>query len=369
VFRFLSKSIYDIDPGAFGLDISDESFKFTQLGHRKRGLSLKAFGAGDFPKGAFVDGEIKHEDEVASILKMAFDKPLQGRLSTQHVVCSLPEEHSFTRVIQLPKMDAEQVKEAVKWEAEQHIPMNINDVYLDWQIVDVGGKDIPHQDILISAVPKRLVDGYISMLKKCNLVIKSLEVESVAVSRALVQNLETNEPILLVDLGATRTSFIIFSGTALPFTSSVPVAGNSMIDAISKNYGVDGKEAKRLFYDVGLDKNKEGGRVYKALEPIAKDLAKQIKNYISFYEGHSEHEHRKNGPVSIKKILLCGGVSNLTGLNVYLSLALGVSAEIGNPWTNILKSPLREVPGLSYRKSLGYTTALGLGLSGVSEKK
>ncbi len=363
----MARAFYEIEPDAFGLDISDESFKFAQLEKKRRGLALAAFGASSLPKGFIAEGEIKNEDEVARALAAALAHPQQGSISTHHVVCSLPEEHSFTRIIQLPRMKGDEMKEAVKWEIEQNIPMHINDVYYDWQLVDAGDARVPHQDVLISAVPKKLVDGYIAVLKKCDLVIKSLEVESVAVSRALVKGLRTEGPVLLVDLGATRTSFIIFSGTALQFTSSIPLAGNKMIEAISSGLGVDAQEAKKLFFDAGLDRNQDGGRAFKALEPLAKDLGEQIRNYISFYEGHSLHEHRNTGSVAVEKVLLCGGVSNLTGLNVYLSVALGISVEVGNPWENILTAPLKEVPGLPYRRSLGYTTALGLALSGVQK--
>ncbi len=370
MFRFLSKNLFEVNPDAFGLDISDESFKFVELESVRKNVRLTAFGFGDIPKGMIVDGEIKDGDEVARVLKDAFQKPTQGKLSTNHVVCSLPEEHTFTRVIQLPKMTETEAHEAVRWEIEQNIPMNIDDVYYDWQLVDLGNLSINHLDVLISAAPKKLVDNYLSMLKKCNLMPKSLEGESVAVSRAIVKNLHSDGPILVVDLGATRTSFIIFSGSTMQFTSSIPIAGNKMITAIAASLKIDHKDAKQLFYDIGMDKSKDEIRIYPILEPIVNDLTEQIKNYIVFYEGHSVHEHALVGkPVAVQKIILCGGVSNLNGLAVYLSMALKIPVEIGNPWVNILKEPLREIPGLSYKNSLSYTTALGLGLSGIRKIK
>ena len=248
--------------------------------------------------------------------------------------------------------------------------MNIADVYYDWQLVDLGNQNIGHMDILISAAPKKLIDSYLSMLRKCNLLAKSLEGESVAVSRAIVKDLHSDGPILIVDLGATRTSFIIFSGSTMQFTSSIPVAGNKMIAAIAASLKIDHENAKQLFYEVGMDKTKEEGKVYPVLEPIIGDLTEQIHNYIVFYEGHSVHEHALAGkPVEVRKIILCGGVSNLNGLAVYLSLALKIPVEVGNPWVNILKEPLREIPGLPYKKSLSYTTALGLGLSGIRKNQ
>src|SRR3989344_1318040 len=365
--RFLSKNLYEIEPDAFGLDISDESFKFAQLRTRGGNAKLVAFGFVHFPKGLIMDGEIKDEQATADILAAALRKPAQGKLTTRFVVCSLPEEHSFIRVLQLPPMAESEVSEAIKLEIEQNIPLHINDAYYDYQILNSPDQKTQHLDILTSAAPKKLADGYISLMQKCGLRLKSLEVESVSVSRALVEKGASADPILIIDLGATRTSFIIFSGSGLQFTSSVPVAGNKMVEMIMAHTNTDRKEAKRLFYDVGLDKSADGGITFNIIEPIIKDLVEQIKNYIFFYESHSAREHSLSGGPAVKKILLCGGVSNLTGLNVYLSLALKIPVEIGNPWINILKPPLKEVPGLTFRISLGYTTALGLALSGVQK--
>ncbi|MCR4322758.1 MAG: type IV pilus assembly protein PilM [Candidatus Azambacteria bacterium] len=367
MFGSVFQNLHAGESDAVGLDISDETFKFVQLKKGRHGFALAAFGEGDFPKELIVSGEVKQEAEVVKILKDAFARPLYGKLTARHIVCSLPEEHSFTRVIQLPKMSMSEAKEAIKWEIEQSIPMGINDVYYDWQLVEMEQQGVGHQDVLISAAPRKIVDGYVSVIKKCGFIPRALEVESVAVSRSLVKDLKTDAPVLLVDIGATRTSFIIFSGTALQFTSSVPVAGNKMIAAISSVCTVKEEEAKKLFYDIGLDKNQQEGKVYAALEPIASDLANQIRSYVAFYESHAMHEHRKEGSVAVAKILLCGGASNLNGLNVYLGLALKIPVETGNPWTNILKEPLKEVPELSYRRSLGYTTVLGLALSGIQK--
>ena len=367
MLNFFSKSLYEIEPDAFGLDISDESFKFVQLKRGKNETRLSCFSFGDFPSEVMINGEVKDEDAIVKNLQSAFLNPKFGKLTSRYTVCSMPEEHSFIRVIQLPKMSIKETKEAVKWEVEQNVPMDINDVYYDWQAAQVEDKNINHQDILISATPKKIADSYMSILKKCGLLVKALEVESVAVSRSLVPDLKTDGPVLLVDLGATRTSFIIFSGSAIQFTSSLPVAGNKMIEAIMGMLKTDRIEAKRLFYDVGLDKQADGGRAAAALYPMVSDLAGQIKEYISFYESHAAHEHALKSGTSVKKILLCGGASNLTGLTIYLASILKIPVEAGNPWVNILKGNIREVPALPYRRSLSYTTALGLALSGIQK--
>lgn len=364
MFKFLFKNLYDIEPNSFGLDLSDMSFKFAQLKKIKKKIDIVSFGSGDVKSGIIENGEIKDEDTLAQILGSALNNPAKGNISTRYVVCSLPEQHSFIRVLQLPKMSYEETKEAIKWEIEQNIPLGINEVYFDWQIIN-NDKNRDHQDISIAAVPKNIVDPYISVLKKADLVPVALEVESIAVARSVVKNLLTDAPVFLVDIGGTTTSFIIFSGSTIRFTSSVSVAGDAMVEAISKSVGVDKNQANKLFYEVGLDKSLDpDGKVGQALINVLSELALQIENYISFYQSHSEHDHSLK-ETGIKKIILSGGAANTTGIAAYLSLALKIPVELANPWVNILEEPLKEIPDLSYRKSLSYTTALGLALRDI----
>ena len=362
MFKFLFKSLYEVEPEFFGLDLSDESFKFVQLKKVGVGFDMSSFGSRPIKKEIIIRGEIKKEDELVEILKAGLSDPEKGKLTTKYVVCSLPEEHSFIRVLQLPKMSIDEVTEAIKWEIEQNIPLGIDEVYFDWQIINNTDIKLDHQDILIAAIPRTVVDPYVSVLRKSGLIPIAMEVESISIVRSVIKDLLTNSPELVVDIGATRTNFIIFSGRSLRFSSSVSTAGNKMMEAIAKEFGVSEEEAKKIFYKIGLDSEEDPeGRVKKVLMPILKELSDQIENYVSFYSSHLLHDHavkRKN----IEKILLSGGVANLAGITAYLSSALKISVEPANPWTNILKEPLNEVPDMSFDKSLRYTTALGLAL-------
>ena len=219
------------------------------------------------------------------------------------------------------------------------------------------------------------------MLKLAGLRPKVLEIESLAIARALIKDGITTQPILLIDLGATRTSFIIFSGQSLRFTTSIPVSSTSFSEIISKNLGVTLAEAERLKIKHGLEEKvkikigeektelkRERGRIFEALIPTLVDLVQQIKRYLDYYQAHAEHEHLPPDGKGVSKILLCGGGANLKGLCQLLSLELKIPVEIGNPWVNILIKEKKEVAELSFEESLKYTTALGLALRGIKEK-
>ncbi|MCP6719161.1 MAG: type IV pilus assembly protein PilM [Patescibacteria group bacterium] len=378
--------LFKLKPESFSLDISDLSLKIINLKKGRRGLSLASFGEQDIAPGIIRGGEIIKENDLAEIIKVVVEKVKGEKLKTRYVVASLPEEKAFFQVIQMPKIQKEDLKSAVIYEAENYIPLPIENVYLDFQIIKPIQDGLDHFDILISAMPKLTVDSYVSSLKLAGLEPLVLEVESLAIIRALIKGGITTHPTLLIDFGATRTSFIIFSGRSLRFTSSISVSSSNFTEIISKSLGISLTKAEELKIRHGLEekikikkegpskKEKERGKVFEALIPVLVDLTQQIKKHLYYYQTHDSHEHlssvkkietssltKQTNIKGVSKILLCGGGSNLKGLPEFLSLELKIPVELADPWVNVLaKDPgILEVPS---RESLGYTTAIGLAL-------
>jgi len=354
---------------AFGLDISDLSLKIIKLKKKGKAFDLTSFGTEKIKPGIIKKGEIKNEKALVKIIREAITKVKGERLKTKYVVASLPEEEAFLQVIQMPKIPKEDLKSAVTYEAENYIPLPIEQVYLDSQIVPSTDNHSDHFDVLIAALPKKTVDSYTSCLKKSNLKPLALEVESLAISRALVKNEVTTFPVLLIDLGATRTSFVVFSGHSLRFTSSISVSSQNFTEVISKVLEVNLTKAEELKIKYGLQPEiKKGKKVLEVLIPAFTDLVQQIKKYLIYYQTHASHEHLPPDGKGVRKIFLCGGGAKLKGLTAYLSSQLKIPVEIGNPWINILSpslQPKEEALIYEKEKSLEYTTALGLALKGV----
>jgi len=355
-----------LKPEAFGLDISDLSLKIVKLKKKRDLFSLASFGETEIKPGIIEGGEIKNVEALGKIIKEAVSKVKGEKIKTKYVVCSLPEEKAFLQIIQMPMMKEEELKKAVYFEAENYIPLPMEEVYLDYQIVKPAVDHLDHFDVLIMAMPKKIIDPYVLALKKAGLIPQVLEIESQAIARALVKNFVSPFPLLLIDLGATRSSFIIFSGYSLRFTSSISVSSQKFTNLIAKNLKIDLKEADKLKIKSGL---KEGEKIFEILSPLLKNLIKEIKICLFYYHTHIHHEHLPLDGKEVEKIYLCGGGANLKNLTNFLSPELKIPVELGNPWSNILPEPLKEVPELSYEKSLAFTTALGLALRGIESYK
>jgi type IV pilus assembly protein PilM len=268
----------------------------------------------------------------------------------------------------MPKMSEKELRSAVPFEAENYIPLTIDKVYWDFQTIDAhkeGGAN--HLDLLINVMPKPIVDSYVYAIKKAGLVPAILEVESQAIVSALVKEKEILPPTIFIDLGQDNTSFIIFSGGSIRFTSSLSVYSGQMTQTISSKLGVDLKEAEKLKLTCGLVPGGEKKYDLKVcLDPILYNLADEIKRYISFYKGHTSHEYSLTDK-KIEKVVLSGGGANLKGLPEFLFNELKIPVEFGDPFTNVV---IQKKKGLQIpkEKALSFTTAIGLALRGVNDE-
>ncbi len=355
---------FDQKLAVFGLDLSDISLKVAQLKPEGRGLALANYGRQEVPRGVIEGGAIKKVDELANIIKKGVSDVNGLPINTKYCVVSLPETESFVRVIQLPKMKSNELKEAVRWELENEIPLPIDQVYFDWQIVEPFGVSADHYDILTGALSRSLVDPYLEVFKEAGLRPLVFEIESVATSRALIKDEFVPQPVMIIDIGARRTSFIIFAGRTIHFTASSPISNEYLVKEIAKHLDVSLGRAKELKFEAGFEKDREGEKVFQSLLPSMNELVNQIEKYIDFFRTHGLGGQSETRDIS--KILLCGGGANLSGLPSFLSGALNLPVEVGNPWVNILEPAPESIPELSYEQSISYTTVLGLALRGAT---
>lgn len=348
---------------AFGLDLSDLSLKIIKLKKKGHEIALASLCRKEILKGIIEKGRIKKEEELIKIINEAITDIKGEPLKTKFCVVSVPETEAFIRIIQLPLMKKEEIKEAIQWEAEANIPMPLAEIYLDWQII---GEYKDHQNILIGALPKKIVDPYLKVIKKAGLIPLVFEIESIATSRALIKGGFAEKPVLIVDLGAEKTSFIIFSDSTVYFTSNLPIGNNKLAEMVAKTLNISQEEARRLKFEIGLDRTKRGEEVFSALVPSLTELTEKIKECLNFYQ---EHPLLDCSPTDqIDEIILCGGGANLIGLDNFIFSETKTKTRIGNPWINILAPDFKKIPELPYKESTTYATALGLALRGLQGK-
>jgi type IV pilus assembly protein PilM len=226
-------------------------------------------------------------------------------------------------------MSLDELKSAVVFETENYIPLPIDQVYLDFEVIVPIKNSLDHMDILVAATSKKVVDSYVSCLKSAGLIPVALEVKSQSTLAALIKDRTSEFPVAVIDMHENTADFIVFCGHSIRFTCSIPIL---------KPPQAKGKSSDNFIT--------------------------QIKKYIDFYQEHASHEHLFN-PSGIKKIILCGEGSLSKGLSEFLTEKLSVQTEIGDPFINFPGARRRKINPEDF---LPFATALGLAAKGVNIK-
>lgn len=321
-----------------GLDIGSASLKAVQL---KKG-TLFAFAYTPAPAGVTVASEDK--EDLAKLSEAIAGLISSGNFDSRDVVVALPESQIFTRVISFPQMEEKEIASAIQNEAQQYIPLPLEQTTLDYEVLGPSEAKSGQIDILLVAAPKILTQRYITVLRRAGLNPISLEPETMALSRSVVG--DTSEaPSMVASIGAKTTNLSIFSGNTLRFTRSISTGGEALVRALSQSLGFEIGQAQEYFKSYGLaarGTSKAEGKVMTAIRPIFDIIVEEIRKSLTFYSSH----HKKQA----RRLLLVGGVANLPGIVVYLSEALGIEVGRGDPWETIIipdQFPKKELAELA----------------------
>ncbi len=318
-----------------GVDVGSTSIKLVELSEEKGLPTLVTYGYAERAMGDIVNGDAKEIlSKVAILLKKLY---VQANVSSYQAVTALPNFSVFNSVITLPMMNKKELDSAIRWEAKKFVPMPIEEIILDWRIIDTIDVDRRRKNyrILLTAAAKNLVRRYVEIFKQADLQLLSLETESFALSRSLIG--KSQATTMIIDTSAVTTDIIIIEKGLPAFNRSIDVGGITISQAIANSLNIDFKRAEQFKRDIGMEGSSKIPRV---IEGILKPVIDEMRYSLRLYQDQSGK--------MVEQVILSGGSAYLPNLADYFSKILNIRVIIGNPWTRIsfpeeLKPALDEV--------------------------
>ena len=335
---------------AVGFDISDTSMRFVELIEGRKGLVIGRFGERSIPRGVIESGEVQKPLDLRAIIN-----DIKKTDNLEFVSVSLPEERAYLFDLKLPVMKYSEIRGAIELLIEEHIPLKADEALFDYDVVKESEAAV---HVNVSAVPRLLVDGYLEAFSGSGITPIAFEIEAQSIARSVVPEGDKSS-CMIVDFGKMRSGIAIVSEGSVEFTSTVPVGGGSLTEAIAKNLKISYDEAEKIKLEKGISGSAASEDLSLALMSTVSILRDEITRHQSYWETHTDESGKKR--TGIQKIYLCGGDSNLAGFAEYLASGLSVPVELANTLINV--NTLAEyVPEISFDNSLRYATAIGLAL-------
>jgi type IV pilus assembly protein PilM len=309
-----------------GLDIGSSAVKAVELKPAGRGYRVAAYGSEPLPPDSIVDGAIIDGAAVADAIRRLFDS---GGIRTKDVAASLSGNAVIVKKITLPTMTAAELAESIFWEAEQFIPFDIQDVNLDYQVLEGGAAGSGTMDVLLVAAKKEKIADYTGVIAQAGRTAVVVDVDAFALQNAYEVNygIEPGSVIVLLNVGASATNINILSGEQSVFTRDVSIGGNAYTEALQRELGLPYDMADQLKRGEAVDGvSFEDARP--VLRAVTENVMLEIQKTFDFFKATASSDH-------ITRIVVSGGASQAEGFTEILGERFGAPVELFDPFKRV----------------------------------
>lgn len=331
---------------SIGLDIGSGHLKVVQLKDIKGGYELELFDMLPLAPELIVDGSVIDSLRLIDSLKELIKK---AKIKTKDAVISIAGHSSvIIKRVSLPEMSEEELSESIKFEAEQYIPFDIEDVNLDFQIL--GPKEEPGQmDVMLVAVKKDIINEYLSVVKEAGLSSVIVDVNSFALENIYEINyeIEPDKNIAIVNIGASTINMNILKGGISVFTRDSAVGSNLHTEALQREFNLTYEIAERLKRGEPVE-NVSPQDALSVMDSASEEIIGEVNRSLEYF-----HE-------DVNEVILSGGCALIANFPKLLAEKIGIEVKVMEPFKNI-KIPKRF--DVTYIEEMAPMAAVAAGLA------
>lgn len=312
--------------GIIGLDIGSSYIKAVQLNETRSGYELELFDMLPISPELIVEGSIIDAIRVTESIRELVKK---AKIKAKNAVISIAGHSSvIIKRISLPEMSEEELSESIKFEAEQYIPFDIEDVNLDFQIL--GPKEEPGQmDVILVAVKKDVINDYVSVVKEAGLQTVVVDVDAFALENMYGINYEIDpgRNIALINIGASTMNMNILRGGVSVFTRDSSIGSNMHTDALQKEFNITYEDAERLKRGEAIEKVKASD-ASSIIMSASVDIFGEVSRSIDYFKSSSVQ-------AEVDSVILSGGCALIQDFPNLLSERIGIEVRVAEPFRNV----------------------------------
>jgi type IV pilus assembly protein PilM len=340
-----------------GLDVGSSSIKMVELEGKSDNLGLVNLGFENLPSDTIIDGQIMELNTVSDVIR---NLCVNHGVNADNVVTGVSGHSVIIKNIVLPRMSREELEESIDWHAEEHIPYDLADVSLDYQVT-AESSEATH--VLIAACKRERIDSIRQAIQLSGRQPVVIDVDTFALQNCYEANYNPSDSdvVTLLNIGASTMNVNIVKGTRSLFTRDINIGGSQFTDVLQRSLGLSQQQAEAVKRGSGSAPNADE----KAIEPLMSNVTEMVANEIQktfdFYRATSEDNH-----TVVQKILISGGGSKLLGLAQELSARLSLPVEVLNPFRNIRVDNRKFDQGYINEIMPEMAVAVGLAIRGVN---
>lgn len=293
---------------AWGIELGTSSIKAVKIQVQKDGLEITDLAVIDLPP---VDEELEQTQEERLETALSQFKDQHG-YKKEPVYISIPGHQSFNRMITLPLLDPKKFRETVQFEAQQQMPISMDDIIWDYQMIDRNPKVGDEVQVSLFAVRKEIVQNYLTLMDTVGLVTAGIQVAPLSIYNFVKHDQKFPKSGVVIDIGANNTDVVIIDENKI-WIRNVPNGGNAITKVLADRFKIPFEEAEKL--KIKAAKSKQAQKIFGVMKPALRELLSEINRSLGFYKS-------QNPKVKINHMLLMGSGSHLLGLKKFFEQQL-----------------------------------------------
>lgn len=341
-----------------GLDIGSSSVKMVELDGKLNSLNLVSLGFENLPSDTIIDGQIMELNTVSDVIQNVCSN---HQIEASQVVTGVSGHSVIIKNIVLPAMSSEELEESIDWHAEGHIPYDLADVSLDYQVT---AESPDSTNVLIAACKRERIDNIKQAIQLAGKQPVVIDVDTFALQNCYEANYDPadSDVVTLLNIGASTMNVNIVKGRRSLFTRDITVGGSQFTDVLQRSLGLNFQQAEAVKRGVA---NAAPDLEEKSIEPLMNNVtevvAMEIQKTFDFYRATTD-----DNETQVQKILISGGGSKLAGLAQDLSQRLELPVEVLNPFRKIYIDQNKFDPDYIKEIVPEMAVAVGLAMRGVN---
>jgi type IV pilus assembly protein PilM len=348
-----------------GLDIGSSAVKAVELAPTGTGFRVTAYGHEPVPADSIVDGSIIDAGAVAESIRRVFEGNGSGKtaFTAKDVCASLSGSAVIVKKITLPVMTPTELAQSIHWEAEQHIPFDIQDVNLDYQILSPGaGPDAAGgMEVLLVAAKKDKIADYTGVIVQAGRIPAIVDVDAFALQNAYELNygFEPGQVVVLLNAGASAININILVGDQSVFTRDISIGGRAYTEAVQKELDLPFESAELVKQGIAVD-NASLEDARPILHAVTENVLLEIEKTFDFFKASASSDR-------IDRIVISGGAARVDGFRDMLQLRFGAHLEDFDPFRTVIWDAER-LGGPAAEPASTAAVAVGLALRKTVER-
>lgn len=305
----------------FALDIGTTAIRVVQLSRSGNGWNLEKYAS--VPVDIRVANSDAAEDQrrLSELITTAIG---QSGIRTKNVVLGAPSGRTFATVIELADMPAAELASTIKYQAEQYIPMSLDEAKVDWAVLGKSLKDPTKNEVLLASIANSFSEQRLDLIEGLGLEVLAIEPDSLALCRSILPAGSTGGRVLL-DFGDGSSDLVVALGDTPRLIRSIPTGFRTLAKAAAQNLNIQDQQATQFVLKFGLLPDKLEGQIVRSLEATMSQFVTEIVKSIKFFQ-------TKYPDAPVVEILLSGYAATIPGFDQYISQKIGLASKRATPW-------------------------------------